>query len=674
MKLVRISCLIGLLIGFLFLSPAYSQCTTLGQNPGTAFPVCGTTTFVQDDVPICSSNNLYVPGCQDGANYANKNPYWYKFHCYASGSLSFTITPKDLTDDYDWQLYDITGLNPDDVYTNRNIIVTGNWAGNPGETGASATGATFIQCASGYTGNEPRFARSPNLVAGHDYLLLVSHYTDSQSGYDLSFAGGTAVITDPTVPHMAKITPDCDGKTLTLKLNKKMRCNTLSIDASDFVLSPAAATVQSVVAANCGSAFDFDSIVITLSTRLPQGDYQLVMKAGTDNNTLLDNCGQAIATGEQIAFRYGPPQPITADSIGTPKCAPDSIVIYYPKRIECSTISADGSDYSITGPSPVTVTRASGNCVNGRSNTVTVFFASPIVNKGLYTVTLKPGVDGGTITDECGLQALPHTRTFTAVDTVSAEFTYATLLDCRLNTLTFTHDGAHDVNSWSWNFNNTVRVNTPVHTIKFPSTSTNTVSLVVSNGICKDSVQSTITMNNEVIARYDMEPIICPEDPLVVKNNSGGLIDNWEWAFGNIAASSLKDPPPVQFPITNIETNYRVRLIVTNNTLGCSDTLSKTVKVLNNCFIAVPSAFTPNNDGRNDFLYPNNAIKAENLDFRVYNRWGQIVFQSKDWTQKWNGKVDGIEQASGVYVWMLRYKHRDTGKEVFQKGTVTLIR
>lgn len=171
-----------------------------------------------------------------------------------------------------------------------------------------------------------------------------------------------------------------------------------------------------------------------------------------------------------------------------------------------------------------------------------------------------------------------------------------------------------------------------------------------------------------------MPPDICPEDALEIKNTSTGLIDNWQWSFDIAGTSTIKDPFPVQFPQNNIESYYLIKLKATNNTLGCSDSISKKVRVLNNCFIAVPTAFTPNNDGLNDYLYPNNAIKAENLQFNVYNRWGQLVFSSRDWQKKWDGKVNGIPQASGVYVWFLSYTHSETGQKVFQKGTTTLIR
>src|ERR1035437_2554869 len=112
--------IILLFIFFLFLKGnLYSQaCTTLGQNPSTAFPVCGGTVFSQNTVPICGIGTIPTPCTGDGVTYQDKNPFWYKFTCYSSGSFSFVITPNDLNDDYDWQLFDVTGHNPNNVYSN----------------------------------------------------------------------------------------------------------------------------------------------------------------------------------------------------------------------------------------------------------------------------------------------------------------------------------------------------------------------------------------------------------------------------------------------------------------------------------------------------------------------------------------------------------------------------
>jgi gliding motility-associated-like protein len=95
---------------------------------------------------------------------------------------------------------------------------------------------------------------------------------------------------------------------------------------------------------------------------------------------------------------------------------------------------------------------------------------------------------------------------------------------------------------------------------------------------------------------------------------------------------------------------------------------------LKSCYIAVPNAFTPNGDGLNDYLYPLNAFKADHLEFKVYNRLGQLLFTSNDWSQEWDGTFKGEPQAAGVFVWTLKYSLRDTGKQFFKKGSTVLIR
>jgi gliding motility-associated-like protein len=664
---------IGLLL--MFAEPVLSQaCTTLGQTPSTAFPVCGTTVFKQTTVPLCTNNsNLYVPGCS-GQAYGDKNPFYYKFTCYTAGTLGFLITPLAADEDYDWQLYDITGRNPNDIFTVNTLVVIGNWSGTYGPTGASASGINRTQCSSIPQDNEPSFSLMPNLIAGHQYLLMISHFTDGQSGYDLSFGGGTADITDPLKPHMVKVVPDCDGKKITLTLNKKIRCNSITGSGSEFSVDGLSAVVSSAVTDSCAFGFDFDEVLITLNTALTSGTHQLTIKKGTDLNTLLDICGNEIPVGETVSFDYFIPQPILADSIGKTTCATDSVLIYYPKKIKCSTISPSGTDFSVTGPTSVTVIAATGNCANDLTDYVVVKFASPIYRKGNYSLAIQPGIDGSPIFDVCGQPLLPQSLPFNTADTVSALFSYTSKLGCQRDTLTFAHDGAHDVNSWNWIFNTGTPITTQTHTIIWPASSTNTVQLIVSNGVCKNTANSTVVLNNEVKAIFSMTDFICPEDKLEVINSSTGQINRWKWTYDIVGSSTLKNPPPFLFPTLNKEAYYTVKLVVYNDAINCNDSTRKTLTVLDHCFIAVPTAFTPNNDGLNDTFSPHNALKADNLEFRVYNRWGQLVFQSKTWRDKWDGKINGILQPANVYVWMLSYTHRDTKKQVFQKGTVTLIR
>src|SRR5215208_2074660 len=142
-----------IIIVFLIKNSAAQTCVNAGQTPESAFPVCGNEAFDQSTVPICG--NLIVPvPCSDGASYQNKNPFWYKFTCYVTGTIGFTISPYDGNDDYDWQLFDATGHNPNDVFTVTSMFVACNWSGEPGETGASSAGNSTVVC-SGL--NQPTF-------------------------------------------------------------------------------------------------------------------------------------------------------------------------------------------------------------------------------------------------------------------------------------------------------------------------------------------------------------------------------------------------------------------------------------------------------------------------------------------------------------------------------------
>jgi gliding motility-associated-like protein len=481
------------------------------------------------------------------------------------------------------------------------------------------------------------------------------------------------VITDPNLPHLLNAKVDCDGTKIRLLLNKKMRCNSHSPNGSEYSILPAVTTVVSAVTDSCNFGFDFDEVTITLAAPLTNGNYQLVINNGADGNTLRDHCDNLIPQGESVPFVYAIPQPIFADSIGKPGCAPDSVVVYFPKRIICNTIAANGSDFSVSGPAPVTVIGAYGNCVDNKTERIVVKFASPIGVGGTYQLTLKAGDDGTVVVDECGLPTPVHSLPFVTADTVNAEFTYTGAYGCQRDTLTFLHDGAHQVNSWNWTFNDLPPVTTQQHTISFPATSTNNIKLVVSNGTCSDTSETVLVLDNEVKANFTTESIICPEDPLAVINTSTGQVDTWLWQYDVVGTSNLKDPPPFLFPTINREAYYTVRLICSNNTLGCSDTLRKTLTVLDHCFIDIPTAFTPNNDGLNDNFGPHNALKTTNYHFRIFNRWGQPVFESRNWRDRWDGKIKGVIQTTGVFVWMLSYT-TPAGQQVSRKGTVAVIR
>jgi len=651
-------------------------CDSLGQKPTTAFPVCGTDTFSQNTVPICTNHDMPVPGCdRGGASYTDKNPFWYIFTCFSSGTLAFLITPNDLGDDYDWQLFDITGHNSGDVYTDTSLFVVGNWAGTYGLTGASSNGVGIIQCASNPPDNVPTFSEAPVIQQGHTYLLMISHYTDSQSGYKLSFGGGTASITDPTNPDMLFADVSCDGGKIYLKLNKKMKCTSLVANGTDFTIPGVTSKINSSVGFGCSAGFDMDSVILNLDVPLLPGNYQLAVKDGTDGNTLLDNCDREIPVGHAINFEVFGRQPTPLDSLIPVGCAPVVLQMHFQKNMMCSSIAANGSDFTVTGPYPVTIANAKGDCDSGLSKIINLYLSSPIVHAGTYTIQLKTGGDGNTIIDECGEETpAGATISFTVKDTVSADFTYQLIEGCRNDEIHYFNNGGPSITQWNWMFDTTLTSTQQNPVTTYYTFGGKSTQLIVTNGFCSDTTVQNFYLNHDTLKADFIGPsFYCPNDLAYFKDSSAGTIISWSWEFGNGYTSNQKDPSPQYYTTTAREQLFPVRLIVQSNKL-CTDTALKYIKVVNNCYIAVPTAFTPNHDGKNDYLFPVNAYKATNLQFSVFNKYGQQLFETKDWTHKWDGTFNGTEQSSGVYVWMLEYTNIETGKKVFQKGTTVLIR
>jgi gliding motility-associated-like protein len=176
-----------------------------------------------------------------------------------------------------------------------------------------------------------------------------------------------------------------------------------------------------------------------------------------------------------------------------------------------------------------------------------------------------------------------------------------------------------------------------------------------------------------VNAAFTAPKFVCPLDTAFFTDSSTGPVTGWSWDFGNGITSNIQ-APPYQFYTsgTGLKKYTVIQTVYAAN--GCSDTAMHEIVVPNNCYIAVPNAFTPNGDGLNDYLYPLNAYKAIDLDFKVYNRYGQLIWQTRDWTQKWDGRINGNPQGSGTYVWHLVYTDPGKGKKIDLKGNTVLIR
>lgn len=107
---------------------------------------------------------------------------------------------------------------------------------------------------------------------------------------------------------------------------------------------------------------------------------------------------------------------------------------------------------------------------------------------------------------------------------------------------------------------------------------------------------------------------------------------------------------------------------------GCIATDSAFIKADACCDLFFPNAFSPNKDGKNDIFRPVTLGHQEIKTFRILNRWGQVVFETKGDRIGWDGTYNGKEQDNGTYFYYIRYRCNDSRDDLEQKGEVILVR
>ena len=132
------------------------------------------------------------------------------------------------------------------------------------------------------------------------------------------------------------------------------------------------------------------------------------------------------------------------------------------------------------------------------------------------------------------------------------------------------------------------------------------------------------------------------------------------------------DNSMIQNPLAILDKDTRFTLVV-RDVIGCLGYDTVFVKVYEGPTYYTPNAFTPNRDGRNDIFRAVPVGITSTEYFRVFNRYGQLVFETSKWMKGWDGTYQGKPQAAGAYVWIVKGTDRN-GKVVEQKGTVILIR
>ncbi len=716
------------------------------QDCSGAIPVCQ---------PVYTQANSYVGyGPTDELNSANEdcllsgenNTVWYIINISSSGTLVFDITPNNPNDDYDFAVWDATGIG---CAALNNPPTRCNYASNGASLPGGLTGLSTTAALPSYGAGGPSYSSAINAIAGQTYILVVDNFSNTQFGYTLDFSASTASIFDTLSPTFTYAGSHCGtiSNQINVSMSEPVKCNSIDANGSNFYITPNVPGVSNVVAASSatcsGTSLFTNNYVVQFAGTLPPGTYWLHAQQGNDANSLLDNCGNEQSYDDSIQFIMvagNPPQMVRLD---TPACIRARVIL--DRAISCATVAANGSDFTISGPSTVNVVNAvpiGCNAVN-MTDTIDLTFDRSIVVAGTYTLGVQVGTDGNSIVDTCNV-SIAGTLSWEVSDKgVVASVNPDLLCDPGYVQLTAnTTLQPLTPTSFAWQPAAFISDTTASSTLAFVNQSadyyvrmldqdycyrrdTTSVILSVRNpgmiqpfdtAICiGDAAQLTATggLQYAWFPVQDLSCTTCP-DPIATPQQTTtyyvsisdqyncadtlgqtiivfplpqvdagddvtiyygqqtelhagaeGIIYLWTPTTG---LNYFTEPNPIASPQTT--TTYTIKVIDANQ---CKNSDSVTVFVRDDIPVIIPSAFSPNGDGRNDVFRIANSSFHRLQEFRIFNRWGQEVFSTTDIKKGWDGTFNNIPQEAGVYNYLIRVAYPDGKVELF-KGDVTLVR
>jgi gliding motility-associated-like protein len=275
-----------------------------------------------------------------------------------------------------------------------------------------------------------------------------------------------------------------------------------------------------------------------------------------------------------------------------------------------------------------------------------------------HTITLQ-------LKDSFGCQSLWVNKNFTV--NPRPIFAFSNLDSCLDRNVPFTAIDANGtyITKWVWNFEGNDIIGNANQAHLFSKSGLQKVSLygVAANGCVSDTIVQKPFIY-EAIANAGIDRLSAINEPIQLQA-SGGITYLWTPYF-KITNDTIKNP------IAKVDANQMYTVKVTS-TQGCIDEDDMLITIYNGPDIYVPTIFTPNNDGTNDVLKINLVGIADFKGITIYNRAGNLVYQSKNETVSWDGNIKGKLADGGTYVWFangIDFK----GNNIIRKGTVVLAR
>ncbi|TDO28633.1 PKD domain-containing protein [Sediminibacterium goheungense] len=220
-----------------------------------------------------------------------------------------------------------------------------------------------------------------------------------------------------------------------------------------------------------------------------------------------------------------------------------------------------------------------------------------------------------------------------------------------------------------WSPSNSIINANTLFPVAGPSKTTQYVLTAIDTIGCDKPVSDTVTITviPPIKAYAGRDTFTVAGRPLQLSASGG---NNYLWRPTTGLDNPSTDAPIATLPATIDSIRYIAR-VSSGNCFAEDDVLVRVFK--NGPDLYVPSAFTPNGDGLNDIVRPVGVGIAQLQHFRIYNRWGQLLYTTSQFGQGWDGSYNGVKQPAGTYVYEA-IGNDQSGNRVYRKGTLVLIR
>ena len=383
-----------------------------------------------------------------------------------------------------------------------------------------------------------------------------------------------------------------------------------------------------------------------------------------------------LSAGANGSFSWGPIANIINADTKMPTVSPKATTTYYVNMDDNGCLNRDSVKVRVTDRvnlrSMNDTTICQGDTVQLRivSDGFQYFWtpasqvldpASPnpkVITQGTTPYQVTARIGGCSATATVVVSSIPYPLADAGPDTTICDQTSAQL------------NANIEGNSFRWSPVSTLVNSNQLNPVAKPAVSTSYNLIVYENKGCpkpgNDEVRVTVLPPIEPVVNGDTAII---RGQALQLSATGGVSYIWIPATG-LSNASIGNPV-ASFIHTGDSVRYIVRVF---NQAGCYDSAFVSVQIFKTLpSVFVPNAFTPDHDGKNDFLRPIAVGMKQIESFQVYNRWGQLVFSTQVNKHGWDGTIKGKLQNTGIYVWSVKAIDYN-GKPYFQKGTATLLR